>query len=83
MVSLITVPSVPAAWDFSKTPREVISRLNSAIVKVLRSPEVIKNFISQGVDPLSCSPEEFSAKNRVDIDKWAKVIDNVGIQKID
>jgi tripartite-type tricarboxylate transporter receptor subunit TctC len=67
----------------AKTPREVINRLNDAIVKVLRSPEVIEKFASQGVDPLSCSPDEFSVKIRVDIEKWAKVIANVGIQKID
>lgn len=67
----------------AKTPREVIRRLNDAIVKVLRSPDVVEKFASQGVDSISCSPEEFAVKIREDIDKWAKVLANVGIQKID
>jgi tripartite-type tricarboxylate transporter receptor subunit TctC len=67
----------------AKTPREVIRRLNDAIVKVLRSPDVIEKFASQGVDPISNSPEEFATKIRVDIEKWAKVVTNAGIQKVD
>jgi tripartite-type tricarboxylate transporter receptor subunit TctC len=50
---------------------------------VLRSPDVIEKFASQGVDPISNSPEEFATKIRVDIEKWAKVVTNAGIQKVD
>lgn len=67
----------------AKTPRAVINRLHDAIVKVLKSPDVIEKLTSQSVDPIGNSPEEFAAIIRADIEKWGKVLKNAGIQQID
>ena len=55
------------------TPPAVVSKLQTEIAKVLRSPDVSKNLTSQGLDLVGNTPEEFSAIIRSEIVKWAKV----------
>ena len=55
------------------TPPAVVSKLQTEIAKVLRSPDVSKNLTSQGLDLVGNTPEEFSAILRAEIVKWAKV----------
>ncbi len=56
------------------TPQAVIGRLNSELVKVLRSPDVKERLAGQGADPAEGTPEEFSAFLREEIAKWGKVV---------
>lgn len=60
------------------TPREIVNKLNSEIVKVLRMPEVKERLHSQGFDTLSSTPEEFAAYIKSEIVKWAKVVKDSG-----
>jgi len=41
------------------TPREILQRLNTEIVKILQSPEVKERFLKQGVDVQTGTPEQF------------------------
>ena len=56
------------------TPKEIIARLNSEIVRILRQPDLREKFLVQGVELVPTTPEEFGAFIRQDIAKWAKVI---------
>ena len=56
------------------TPREIVQRLNSEVVKALRSPEVRERLAQQGAEPVGNSPEEFGAFIKSESAKWAKVI---------
>ncbi len=56
------------------TPRDIVLRLNGAIAKSLQAPEVRERFISQGAQPVSNTPEEFTEFVRAEIAKWAKVV---------
>ena len=58
----------------AQTPKKIIARLNEAIVKVMRSPEIQKQFIALGAEPVGNSPEEFAAFVRRDMEKYAKVV---------
>jgi tripartite-type tricarboxylate transporter receptor subunit TctC len=60
---------VPAA-----TPKDIIARLNTEIVRILRIPDLREKFAAQGIELTPSTPEEFSAFLRADIAKWAKVI---------
>ena len=55
------------------TPPAVVSKLQTEIARVLRSPDVSKNLTSQGLDLVGNTPEEFSAIIKSEIVKWAKV----------
>ena len=56
------------------TPKEIIARLNTEIVRILRQPDLREKFLVQGVELVPTTPEEFGAFIRQDIAKWAKVI---------
>lgn len=56
------------------TPKDIIARLNSEIVRILRQPDLREKFVVQGVELVPTTPEEFGAFIRQDIAKWAKVI---------
>ncbi|MGZ5089873.1 MAG: tripartite tricarboxylate transporter substrate binding protein [Burkholderiales bacterium] len=56
------------------TPKEVVSKLNSEIVKALKSPDVREFITKEGGDPVGSSPEELAKYFKREIDKYAKVI---------
>ncbi len=64
---------VPAA-----TAREIVSRLNAEIVKVLAQPETRQQFAAQGIDVLGGTPEQFAAYIGAEIVKWTRVIRESG-----
>jgi tripartite-type tricarboxylate transporter receptor subunit TctC len=56
------------------TPQPIIARLNAAIVKSLRTPDMQQRIAAEGADVVGNTPEEFAAIIRRDIAKWAKVV---------
>ncbi len=64
------------------TPRDIVARLNTEVVRVLRIPEVRDQLTSQGADIVGNSPEEFAAWIRAEVKKWAEVV-KVSGAKID
>ena len=56
------------------TSPAVITRLNTAIVKVLAKPEVKKKITEQGAEPYGEKPEQFSAFIQKEAVKWGKVV---------
>jgi tripartite-type tricarboxylate transporter receptor subunit TctC len=73
------VPGYEAANWFgtavpAKTPPAVVAKLSQEIARVLRLPDVRERLLSQGMEPTSSTPEEFSAYIRSEMTKWAKVV---------
>ena len=62
------------------TPREIIARLHSEIVKILRMPDISERLSAQGSDPVGSSPDEFGAFMRSETAKWARVIKEANIR---
>lgn len=58
----------------AKTPKQIITRLNEALVKVVNAPEIRSQFEALGADPVGSSPEAFAAFVRRDLEKYAKVV---------
>ena len=61
------------------TPAKVVRRLSTDVMRIMRSPAVGDQFIAQGVDPIGSSPEELAQFLRADIEKWQKVVPQMGI----
>jgi tripartite-type tricarboxylate transporter receptor subunit TctC len=53
------------------TPRPVIATLNKALVATLNSSEVKRLFVTQGLNALPTTSEEFAKYIRTEITKWA------------
>lgn len=61
-------------------PKDVVSRLNIEIVRILQTPDVRARILSEGAEPMINSPEEFTAFLAEDQRKWAKVIKAANIR---
>lgn len=63
------------------TPAEVCSRLAKELDRILTVPEVRQRFASLGMDVLErSSPQAFHALVEGEIDRWAKVVHDLGIR---
>jgi tripartite-type tricarboxylate transporter receptor subunit TctC len=56
------------------TPREIVMRLNSEVVKLLNVPATAKRMTDIGLDIIGSTPEEFAVHLRKETEKWAKVV---------
>jgi len=70
----LVVTSWQAAAAPAKTPKEIVSRLNSAMVKALRSPEVAERMNQIGFDVVASSPEEFGSFMQAEVERWTQVV---------
>ena len=64
----------------AKTPAAVIARLNQEVARILALPDVRERLLSQGLDPVTRTPEEFGAWIRSEITKWAAVVKTSGVK---
>ena len=55
------------------TPREIVRRLNTDFLAVLKMPDVSQRFVELGLEIVGNSPEEFDAMIRTEIERWTKV----------
>jgi tripartite-type tricarboxylate transporter receptor subunit TctC len=62
------------------TPRELVLRLNAEVGRTLRAPDARERLFSIGAEPLSQTPEEFTAFIAAEVAKWAKVVKAAGIR---
>jgi tripartite-type tricarboxylate transporter receptor subunit TctC len=63
------------------TPRPIMEKLNSEIVRIARTPEVRERLAADGADPVGSSPEEFAAYIKLELARWARVIDQARIPR--
>ena len=61
------------------TPKDVVSRLNHAIVGILGTPKAQDWFAAQGGEPMGESPEAFAAFIKTEYAKWGEVVRAAGI----
>jgi tripartite-type tricarboxylate transporter receptor subunit TctC len=64
----------------AKTPREIIARINSDVIKIVRSPELKERLTAEGSDPVGNTPDQYAVFLRNEIEKWAKVIKLAGVK---
>lgn len=56
------------------TPKPIVTKLNSEIVRILRLQEVRDRFASLGYDATSSTADEFAQLIKTDLAKWQKVV---------
>ncbi len=60
------------------TPREVVLRLNEAINRAMKAPDVADKLVSQGLIVVTESPEYFGNAIRADYAKYGKLVKDIG-----
>ena len=76
----LVVTSWQAAAAPARTPREVVAKLNDAMVRTLKSPEVRERMNQIGFDVVAGTPEEFGAFMKSEVERWTKVVERGGIK---
>ena len=62
------------------TPRAIVTRLHSDIVRALAQPDTKERVAALGFDVIASSPEEFTAQIKAEIAKWGKVVKAAGLK---
>ena len=62
----------------SGVPKEVVSKLNAAIVKALAMPELKDSLVKQGLEPLTNTPEQFATFIRDELVQTARLVEAAG-----
>ena len=76
----IVVTSWQAAAAPAKTPREVVMKLNNAMVRALRAPDVRERMTQIGFDVVAGTPEEFGKFMKDEVERWTRVVEKGGIK---
>ncbi len=61
------------------TPKDIVGKLNREIVAMLKTPDVHARITKEGAIPIGSSPEEFSARFKNEVEKWARVVKSAGL----
>jgi tripartite-type tricarboxylate transporter receptor subunit TctC len=58
----------------AKTPKPIVDRLHSELVKALKQPDVLQRFKSIGAEPVGSSPDELATYMKSETARWTKVV---------
>jgi tripartite-type tricarboxylate transporter receptor subunit TctC len=64
----------------AKMPKQIVQRLNQALVKALRARETIALLDKQGVEAQPGTPQELAKYAKREYDTWGKVVKEAGIK---
>jgi tripartite-type tricarboxylate transporter receptor subunit TctC len=62
------------------TPRPVISRLNSELVRIMHTLEMQERLAAMATEPRTSTPEEFAAYLQQEVAKWGDVVRKAGLK---
>lgn len=63
-------------------PPTIVNKLNIEVQKILQVQTVADLLLNQGFDVMGGTPQEFSTFIKKEIEKWTKVVNQSGIQKL-
>ncbi|MCT9810721.1 tripartite tricarboxylate transporter substrate binding protein [Acidovorax sp. Be4] len=71
------------AWQGLMVPAgtspEIIAKLNAAVNKVLKNPQVMAKLAQQGTEPLGSTPQEYGAYLQKELKRWKDVVAVTGV----
>jgi tripartite-type tricarboxylate transporter receptor subunit TctC len=62
------------------TPREIVTQLNQAVVKGLKSKEMTDALANMHAEPIVSTPAETAEFMRSEIAKWARAVKAAGVK---
>ncbi len=64
----------------ARTPGQIIGKLNTDIVSILKTPELQTSLLAQGAELVAGTPQEFAAFITSETARLKKVVDLAGIR---
>ena len=65
------------------TPPDILTRYNTTLNEILRSPQVVEKLGKQGLITTGGSAASFGVFLKSERDKWEKVVTEAGIPKVE
>ena len=62
------------------TPKDIVTKLNTEIAKLMNTPDTKKALYDAGVEPTPSSPEAMADYMVKEMDRWGKVVKDIGIK---
>jgi tripartite-type tricarboxylate transporter receptor subunit TctC len=62
------------------TPEPVIRRLHKELAQILKSPEIVEQWLASGAEPGGNTPEEFAAYINEEYERWGRLLRERGIK---
>ena len=62
------------------TPREIVNRLNSELVKIMRSPDGRERIVGAGFDTMTSTPDQFAEFIKTELARGVRIIKAAGIE---
>ena len=64
----------------SRTPREIVARLNGAVSAAVKSPEVVERMAGIGMEPAGTTPEQYERLLREEHERIGSLIRRIGMR---
>jgi tripartite-type tricarboxylate transporter receptor subunit TctC len=68
-------------WGPKGIPKEIVTRWNQEVAKVLNTDAMKRWMAQEGLEPAGGPPEEFLQRIKSDVEKWKKLVKEAGIQR--
>jgi tripartite-type tricarboxylate transporter receptor subunit TctC len=62
------------------TPKELVELLSREIAKSIAQPDVRERLATLGFKPVASTPDEFTARIKLEMDKWGKVVRDANLR---
>ncbi len=62
------------------TPNDIIAKLNSEMIRMLKPPDVRERLATQGLFVSTTTPDQLATLMKAELVKWAKVIKQAGLK---
>jgi tripartite-type tricarboxylate transporter receptor subunit TctC len=63
------------------TPDVIVRKLQNALIRMVKKPEIRARFVTIGVEPVGSTSEEFASAIAADTKRWAEVAERANIEK--
>lgn len=64
----------------AKTPMDIINKLNTELVMVLKDPEILERLQANGIEAIGASPSAYAAYTKEEIKKWGTIVREANIK---
>ena len=62
------------------TPRDVVAKLNAAVAKIVRLPDVAEKLLADGAEPVGGTPAQFAKHLADEINRFKKLTKDIGLK---
>jgi len=64
----------------SRTPKDIIDKLNTEIKAIVVDPPIKEKLVSLGIEPMQLTPAEYGKLIMAETEKWTKVVKTAGMK---